>query len=51
MKKILVLIAILFFFSCEKNTPFEEDRKKDLETDREYYKRRLWCENDTTVIT
>lgn len=53
MRKILLVIsfAFLFAFSCEKKTPFEEDRKINLEDiDWENLKRRLWCENDSIPL-
>jgi len=51
MKKILILILLVSLFSCEKKTPFEEDRKINLEDiDWEDFKRRLWCENDSIPL-
>lgn len=51
MKKILILILLVTFFSCEKKIPFEDDKKIPLDSiDWEDFKRRLWCENDSILL-
>ena len=49
MKKIMILILLVVLFSCEEETPFEEGRKiNPEEIDWGYFRRNLWCINDST---